>query len=591
MGSDLKAQNRITSGLFLKILPVQVMLMAVSSVNAMIDGMIGSHLIGAEANAAIGMYTPMVFLLQGFCVIIMSGSQVLCGRHMGVGRKDLMNGVFSLNIAITVAFGLVLTLLCLAGPHLVTSFLGTSEETTGVVGGYVLGRAYGIIPLILSQQLPVFLQMEGENRFNYISMYVTAVVNVILDLLFVGVLNKGIFGLGLATSVSFWIYALTQTAYMLTKRSVFLFSVDDLKWKALGPMLRLGIASGLVFLCAAVRGVILNHLLTAYTSTQAIDAFGAFIVIAPFVYALGNGTASTCRMLTSISYGENDRASLKIIMGTVQSRGAFMALIEAILLVLFSGPIAGLYFPAGSEMYVMLRTGLRALALWLIPFLNVNAVSAYYQAMGKAFMASLLCLLEGVAVVSIVAAILVPVMGISGIWAGFFAAEIACCLAIAFYAIWYKKGMPKTPDEWLAIPDDFGAAEDKRLDLTLKSMEDVISCSEMIQEFCIKQGADLKHAHHASLCMEEMAANIVKHGFVQNSKKHAIDVRITADEHRIGMSLKDNCAPFNPQEYYEMINPEDKTKNIGMRLVTSLASDVSYQNKMGLNVLSATLEI
>ena len=57
------------------------------------------------------------------------------------------------------------------------------------------------------------------------------------------------------------------------------------------------------------------------------------------------------------------------------------------------------------------------------------------------------------------------------------------------------------------------------------------------------------------------------------------------------MSLRDNCVPFNPQEYYEMINPEDKAKNIGMRLVTSLASDVSYQNKMGLNVLSATLEI
>ena len=211
--------------------------------------------------------------------------------------------------------------------------------------------------------------------------------------------------------------------------------------------------------------------------------------------------------------------------------------------------------------------------------------------MGKSFMASLLCLLEGMIVVSAVSAILVPRIGINGIWVGFFVAEISCCLAIAVYAIWYKKGMPKTTDEWLAIPEDFGVAEDKRLDLTLKSMKVVISCSEMIQEFCIKQGADLRHAHYASLCMEEMAANIVKHGFGHDSKKHAIDVRITADEHRIGMSLRDNCVPFNPQEYYEMINPEDKSKNIGMRLVTSLASEVSYQNKMGLNVLSATLEI
>ena len=565
--------------------------MAISSVNAMIDGIIGSHLIGAEANAAIGMYTPMVFLLQGFCVIIMSGSQVLCGRHLGAGRKDLMNGVFSLNLTVTFIFGLVLTLLSLVTPQLVTAFLGANGEMTGVVGGYVMGRAFGIIPLILSQQLPVFLQMDGENRFNYISMNITAVINVALDFLYVGVLDKGIYGLGLATSVSFWIYAVMQIAYMLIKRSTFWFRAASIKWRELGPMIKLGIASGLVFIGASVRGVVLNHLLVAYTDAETIEAFGAFIVIAPFIYALGNGTASTCRMLCSISYGESDRASLRIIMGTVQSKGTLFSLIEGVLLILLSGPIAGLYFPAGSAMYLMLRMSLRVLALWLIPFLNANAVSAYYQAMGKTFMASLLCLLEGMIVVSAVAAILVPRIGLSGILAGFFTAEITCCLAIAVYAIWFKKGMPKTPDEWLSIPEDFGTSEDRRLDLTLRSMDDVISCSEMIQDFCLRQGADSRRSHLAALCMEEMAANVVKHGFGHDSKRHSIDVRVTADDKSIHMSLKDDCRPFDPQEYYELINPDDKTRNIGMRLVTSFASDLSYQNRMGMNVFTATLDI
>ena len=378
---------------------------------------------------------------------------------------------------------------------------------------------------------------------------------------------------------------------MLIKKSTFWYSASSINWKELVPMIRLGFASGLVFIGASVRGVILNNLLVTYTDAETIEAFGAFIVIAPFVYALGNGAANTCRMLTSISYGENDRASLRIIMGTVQSKGALLSLIEALILALLSGPIAGLYFTVGSAAYVMLRTGLIALALWLIPFLNANAVSAYYQAMGKTFMAALLCLLEGVIVVSAVAAVLVPRIGINGIWIGFFLAEISCCIAIALYAIWFKKGMPGTPDEWIAIPEDFGVPADRRLDLTLRSMEDVISCSEMIEKFCLEQGVDSRHAHHAGLCMEEMAVNIVKHGFGHDNKKHSIDVRVTADEGRINMSLKDDCVPFNVQEYYELVNPEDKTKNIGMRLLTSLASEVSYQNKMGLNVLSATIEV
>ena len=89
-----------------------------------------------------------------------------------------------------------------------------------------------------------------------------------------------------------------------------------------------------------------------------------------------------------------------------------------------------------------------------------------------------------------------------------------------------------------------------------------------------------------SLCIEEMGGNIIQHGF-SDGKQHYIYLRILAKSDEVILRIRDDCRPFNPLEHYRMTiqdenNPE---KNIGIRMVMKLCSNVQYLSTFGTNNL------
>ncbi len=89
--------------------------------------------------------------------------------------------------------------------------------------------------------------------------------------------------------------------------------------------------------------------------------------------------------------------------------------------------------------------------------------------------------------------------------------------------------------------------------------------------------------------MEEMAANIVEHGFTRDSRSHSIDIRVIAIDGKLILRLRDNCAEFDPSSRASAMKSDDAGKNIGIKLVYNIAETVDYQNLLGMNVLTITV--
>ena len=68
-----------------------------------------------------------------------------------------------------------------------------------------------------------------------------------------------------------------------------------------------------------------------------------------------------------------------------------------------------------------------------------------------------------------------------------------------------------------------------------------------------------------------------------------VEIRVVILQERVVLRIKDDCIPFNPKECYEMTASGDPFANVGLRLVYGIAQDISYQNLLGLNVLTITL--
>ena len=124
------------------------------------------------------------------------------------------------------------------------------------------------------------------------------------------------------------------------------------------------------------------------------------------------------------------------------------------------------------------------------------------------------------------------------------------------------------------------------MDISIESMDEVVSVSQRVQHFCHDKGIDGRRAYLAALSLEEMARNVVEHGFTKDRRSHSIDIRVAHKDDDIILRIRDDCIPFDPVSRYKLGANEDKTFNIGLRIVFGISKDIQYQNILGMNALT-----
>lgn len=88
-----------------------------------------------------------------------------------------------------------------------------------------------------------------------------------------------------------------------------------------------------------------------------------------------------------------------------------------------------------------------------------------------------------------------------------------------------------------------------------------------------------------SLFVEELVENIVRFGFA-DGKKHSVDIRVIKRADGWTLRVRDDCRRFDPTEWIKLHNEEDKTKNLGIRMVCGMAKNVKYLSTFELNNLT-----
>ena len=86
--------------------------------------------------------------------------------------------------------------------------------------------------------------------------------------------------------------------------------------------------------------------------------------------------------------------------------------------------------------------------------------------------------------------------------------------------------------------------------------------------------------------MEEMAGNIVRHGFSMDNKDHSVDIRVVRKNENVILRIRDNCGVFDPSAYHDSMKPGNNFDNTGIVLVYGIAKKVEYQNLLGMNLNS-----
>ena len=589
--NEHSANAKMVTKLLFRLLPIQILLAAVGAVNGIVSSYFASNYIGVEAMSAVGLFSPLQFLLQAISTMLVGGAVILSGRYMGQNQQEKLQGVFSLSVVLCILIALVFALLfaVLGGFDLVGLFT-KDPAVRPLFDRYLLGQTVGVFPFMMGNLLTAYLSLENRGRRATIASIVYIAVNFALDFLFVQVLRMEALGLALASALGLWVFLLIEAQYFLSGRSHMRFMGKNLPWCESAEILRIGIPGALSNGYQTARGLIVNWLITAFVGSVGISAFAAANNLLGIFWSVPVGMLAVSRMLISVSVGEEDRQTLTDVMHVMFRRFLPLMCVIVAALVLCAEPLARIFYRDPSEpVYMMTVWGLRILPLCMPLSIICMHFVCYGQASGKQGLVHTLSALDGVVCVAGFSALLIPWLGMNSVYIANVLNGVVTTLVIFGYAVLKKKRVPRNMEELMVIPDSFGAPPSERMDLSVKNPEEVVSISQEVQSFCEAHGIDKRRAYLSGLCMEEMASNIVLHGFAKDRKKHSVDVRVVHKDGDVILRIKDDCVPFDPAERQKMADAEDKTKNIGIRMVFRMASEVQYQNILGLNVLTVRI--
>lgn len=579
--------EKITRRLFFSMVPIQILMVMCGGVNVIIDSAFASNLIGPQAMAVTGLYWPLCKVLDTVNAMIFCGAQLMCGKYLGENTVKRARGVFTLDMLLITVFGIIASLMfgfCPAVAAIVCT--GPSNPLFSGLLSYLKGLSTGVVPFLLGTQLTSFLQLEKKEKLGYIGIAGMFISNSACDYIFIKILNLDIYGLGLATSVSNWVYFLILLICFMGGKVTFKISFKDLDFRELPYVIKNGLpAAGTQFM-QVLRGYILNNLILNLAGSAGLEAFTAVCSFGYVYWAVPEGVSSAFINLASVYTGEKDKTAIELLLKIFLKRALPQVIGVSLILSCLAYPMTNIYFhdPA-SAAYQMAFLGFILFPLSSPVSTFIVGIRDLWRCMDFQLAVTVNVIADGFLGVVAMSFIFGGLFGMTGIWLAQLAGGWFTVLLMFILAWIREKKAPFSYPVLCCYPKNFGVDEDHRLSISVHSMEEVVNISQKVMDFCDKQGVDRKTSFRAGLCVEEMAGNIVKHGFTGKANS-VIDICVVKTDEELIIKMKDNCKLFNPQDIDDIFVPEDPVKNIGVRVVRKVCKSMDYYPLLGLNVLT-----
>lgn len=576
-----------------QMLTAQVFSALTVSLCLLIDSVMIGRFIGDDGIASYGLANPLLLAIGAIGSLLAAGIQVVCSRSLGKGDQEDTNAGYSSALIAGGSISLLFLLVALIFQGPMARAMGaTGNETLyQMTKGYIAGFSIGAPGSMGALVLVPFLQMAGQSNLLIVAVLTMTVADIVLDLLNVLVFHGGMFGMGLASAISYYAAMAVTAFYFCSSKCVFRFSLKGVTMKKIRELFTSGVPAGFSMASSVILVLIINRILIALDPVgggkSELAAFSVITSIGNVAQCINTGTGGVSLTLVGVFFNEEDRSSLKELIRLLCRYGLYMGVAMGAVVLIFANPMVSLLIPEPGKTQDLATLGLRIYAAGLIPVCIVSALKNAYQATGRISMNIITSLAEGAILPVLAAFICSRFMGVTGIWLYLVLGEVLTLLCIAVYTRKVTGMHLWQDDACLMLKEDFGVGPDDLMEAEIKSVEEVTAVAEEAERFCLDRSHSSRLGYHIALCIEEMAGNTILHGFTKDDKPHHLSVRILHKKKYWVVRFRDDCRAFDPVHYI----PREGKDAVGIHLVLALAEDARYTYSMNLNNLSLRLPV
>lgn len=574
---------------------VPLILLEISTVGSgFIDGLVVSQFLGTKDLASQGLASPYFAIAGIVGGLLVTGMQTLATKAYGAGDVKQAEGFYSMALTVGGAASLALAFIFFFASGPIGEVFGANGDSADLLPSlelYLKGLAIGTPAIVLFSLLIPIVQMNGGGKVVRISVILGVIANAVLDIL-AGVLGWGMLGMGLATSIATWAEYVILLVYSLSSKSSVRFSHKDADWSKFGTMVAMGLPKAIRKAANIFRPLLLNNLVLIIGGSTAMSAWATRNSMDSIGDVVGSGIAAAVMLLVGVLYGEENRDG---IMQVCRLSVKWISLaVGAVALAMFilAPWLADLYATGNTEVAELSTFAIRCVAVNIVLNALIEAYVNFLQATEQMFRTYVITIAIRFVLIVAVSYLMGYLFGIYGVWLSSIVSSLIVIGAVVVIAMVRKRSIKIGPDDILGLRTDFGATPENTLWYNITSDNPKYTTeTEDIYELCERCGLEKQKAFRVALCLEEMVTNIIDYGFSSDGKPHSIDIRIIAKNDDLILRIRDDCELFNVREKGEawMENPEDITKNLGIRLTMASARDLKYVNTLGTNTLLITV--
>ena len=363
-----------------------------------IDMIIVGKYVGTAGIAAVSQSSQIVNFATMVCLGFSNAGQVLLAQAMGAGKRKEMNDVIGTLFVYIGGVSVVLSVIMLTGSSFILNMLNVKDDYFEMAKSYLVICALGLIFTAGYNLVSAVLRGMGDAKRPFLFIVIASVTNLVLDILFTGILGWGVTGAALATVIGQAVSFIFSIFYLAKKKADFGF---DFKRESFIPNKRyvrlitglgtpMAIQSGFINISMLVVNAMINNI-----STVASATFGVGIRIDDIINKISMGVQYAAVPMISQNLGARNHERAKSV---VHFAWIFSVTLTVFFMVLYVtlGRQLFMIFDDNPEVLAMSGDFISAI-LWMFPaFAIMRGSGAFVQGIGNAKLSMVLSVLDGV---------------------------------------------------------------------------------------------------------------------------------------------------------------------------------------------------
>lgn len=385
-----------------------------------VDTIFVGHYVGPDGIAGLTIVFPAQILMMAIGQMMGMGGASLISRSIGAGNVERAEHALGNALTAAVALSVVVMIAGLSNTDALLRMMGASEAVLPYARDYMTFILIAVPFKTISMAQNGLIRAEGNARVSMIGMIIGAVLNIILDAVFIVLLGMGIRGAALGTLIASIVTSIYFTSYYLSGKSFLKMHPKNLiiDWGILRSILAIGISVFANLSASSLTIVFINRALATFGGDIAISAYGLVNRLMMFAFMPAMVIGMGLQPILGFNYGAKryDRAlkaiRLAIISATAISVAVFLAVyfVPEVFIRVFTtdGAVVEMGGYAARHIFFV---------KYLIGFIMVGSV--VFQAMGKAPQAFVTAIARPVLFLLPLVFILPRYWQLEGIWLAF----------------------------------------------------------------------------------------------------------------------------------------------------------------------------